>query len=127
MARPAGPLDGLRILVVEDNFLVAEAFSQLLEVNGCTIVGPAGRLDEGLTLAGREPLDGALLDVNLAGDRSFPIAQLLRERGVPFMFLSGYDDTSMVPGDLRSARRLGKPIPDRALIEAIEEAFASHP
>ena len=123
MERPARPLEGLRILVVEDNFLVAEALSHLLRTNGGTVVGPAGRVDDGLALACREVLDGALLDVNLAGEHSFPIAYALRRRGVPFMFVTGYDNSSILPADLRSVRQLAKPIADRALVALVEEMF----
>lgn len=127
MERPDRPLNGLRILVVEDNFLAAEACKQLLEMNGCDVVGPTGRVEAALALVGGEGLDGALLDINLAGESSFPIARALRERGVPFMFLTGYDDSALIPSDLRSARRLGKPIANQLLIDAMEDAFTSLP
>lgn len=102
-------LRGLRILVVEDNFLMAESVRDLLDECGCETVGPAPRLAVALALAGQEPLDGALLDINLAGEYCFPVARLLRERGVPFMFLTGYDDCSIVPVAFRDAPRLSKP------------------
>ena len=70
----------------------------LLESNGCTVVGPVGRIADGLRLAEQEALDGAILDVNLNGERCFPIAHALRQRGVPFVFLTGYDDAGHHPG-----------------------------
>jgi DNA-binding response OmpR family regulator len=99
-------LRGLRILVVEDNFLMAESVRDLLDECGCETVGPAPRLEVALELARHELLDGALLDINLAGEYCFPVARLLRERGVPFMFLTGYDDCSVA---FRDAPRLSKP------------------
>ena len=102
-------LRGLRILLVEDNFLVAESMRDLLDECGCETVGPAPRLEAALDLADREFLDGALLDINLAGEYCFLVARLLRERGVPFSFLSGYDDCSIVAVPFRDASRLFKP------------------
>lgn len=116
-------LDGLRILVVEDNFMLAEVTKGLLEDIGCHVVGPVGRLDEGLVCARAEALDGAILDINLHGELSFGIAEILSDRGVPFLFMTGYQDRSMVPPALRSAPRLDKPVPDERLIEAILETF----
>lgn len=115
-------LDGLRILLVEDNFLVAEVVRDMLEANGCVVVGPVARLDDGLRLGGQETLDAAVLDVNLNGDRSFPIASILRDRGVPYLFLTGYNDSSaMVPTELRPARHLSKPVLERHLVTALSE------
>src|SRR5690242_11469654 len=94
-------MTGLRILVVEDNFLAAEVVRDTLEGFGCQVVGPVGRLEDGLRLASAETLDGAVLDINLNGDRCFPIARALLERGVPFMFLTGYDDAGLIPPELR--------------------------
>ncbi len=120
-----GRLDGLRVLVVEDNFLLAEVTKGLLEDTGCRVVGPVGRLAEGLAHARVEPLDGAILDINLHGELSFEIAEVLSRRGIPFLFVTGYQDRSMVPPGLRSAPRLDKPVPDERLVEAAEAAFGS--
>jgi len=118
-------LEGLKVLIVEDNFLLAEATKGLLEDSGCRVVGPAGWLEDGLELAQVEALDGAILDINLHGEMSFAIAEVLRARGVPFMFVSGYDDRGIVPLPFRSAPRLGKPVADQHLIEAAAAAFAT--
>jgi CheY-like chemotaxis protein len=112
-------LEGLSVLIVEDNFLLAEVTKGLLEDSGCRVVGPVGRLECGLKLAQDEQLDGALLDINLHGEFSFAIAEVLRKRGVPFMFVSGYEDRSIVPTSLRSAIRLDKPVPDDRLIDSL--------
>ncbi|MES2987578.1 MAG: response regulator [Pseudomonadota bacterium] len=82
-------LNGLRVLVVEDEPVVAMCLEDILEELGCVTVGPANRLSEGLKLAEGE-LDAAILDINLGGERSNSIAELLRSRGVPFAFASGY-------------------------------------
>jgi len=117
-------MTGLRILVVEDNFLAAEVVRDTLESFGCEVVGPVGRLDDGLRLACDERLDGAVLDVNLNGDRCFPIAQALLERGVPFLFLTGYDDAAVIPHALRPTPRLAKPILGQQLIDTLAAVMA---
>jgi len=118
-------LEGLRVLVVEDNLLLAEVTKLLLEESGCQVVGPAGWLERGLELAEHEPLDGALLDINLHGDMSFPIAEKLSARGVPFVFVTGYEDRSIVPLAYRSAPRLDKPVADEHLMDVMAAVFTA--
>lgn len=118
-------LEGLKVLVVEDNLLLAEVTRILLEESGCQVVGPAGWLQRGLELAEREPLDGAILDINLHGEMSFAIAEVLRARGVPFIFVTGYEDRSIVPLAFRSAPRLDKPVADGHLVEVMVAAFTA--
>jgi len=81
---------GLRVLVVEDEPVVAMCLEDILESLGCETVGPAGRLADGLALLDHAQFGAAILDINLAGERSTPIAEELRRRGVPFAFASGY-------------------------------------
>ena len=123
MAQPGKSLHGVRILVVEDNFLAAEVVRDLLESSGCAVVGPVGRIADALRLAEQEALDGAILDVNLNGERCFPIALVLRQRGVPFVFLTGYDDEAIIPQELRPARRLGKPVFGPQLMAVLAEVI----
>lgn len=80
----------LRILVVEDEMLVAMNIEDMLHELGHFVVGIAARLGPALALAGEADLDAAMLDVNLAGERSFPVADLLAARGIPFLFATGY-------------------------------------
>lgn len=82
--------EGLRVLVVEDEPVVAMCLEDMLEALGCETIGPASRLAEGLALVEAGGFDAAILDINLGGERSTPIAQALRDRGVPFAFASGY-------------------------------------
>lgn len=84
-------LRGRRVLVVEDILLVAEELSDTLKDWGCEVIGPAAQVGRALDLVEREKLDGALLDVNLGKEHCFPIATVLRERRVRFIFLTGYD------------------------------------
>ena len=81
---------GTRVLVVEDEPIVAMCLEDMLEAMGYVPVGPASRLEEGLRLAESEAIGAAILDINLAGERSEPIAAALKARGIPFAFASGY-------------------------------------
>jgi len=83
-------LPGRRILVVEDEPLLAMMIEDLLSEIGCVVVGPASHLGAGLALASEAELDGALLDVNLGSEAVYPVADALRRRGVPFVFVTGY-------------------------------------
>ncbi|HZG09783.1 MAG TPA: response regulator [Allosphingosinicella sp.] len=80
----------LRVLIVEDEMLVAMNIEDMLLELGHEMAGLASRLAPGLALAGESEADAAILDVNLAGEQSFPIADLLAERGIPFLFATGY-------------------------------------
>ena len=88
-------LAGLRVLVVEDEMMVSMLIEDMLTDLGCSVVGPASRLDEAVELAKTSDLDCAVLDVNLGGQPIFPLADLLRERGKPFAFATGYGDAGI--------------------------------
>lgn len=106
---PEAELAGLRILIVEDIGLVAQALRWMLDTMNCHIVGVASRLGEAKQLAqSTERLDGALLDLNLSGQNSYPVAEILHERGIPFIIMSGYD-TSNTRADFASDAHLQKP------------------
>ena len=96
-SRDAAPaLAGLRILLVEDEAMVAMMLEDMLEGLGCAVVGVAANVSEGLAFAdddGGPRFDGAVLDVNLGGEKVYPVARRLRERGVPFIFATGFDVT----------------------------------
>lgn len=115
----------MKILVVEDNYLVADVLCEGLRDIGCEIVGPTASVEasEKLIQAEDGALDGALLDVNLGGVFSFPIAVRLRELGIPFIFLTGYDDRKIVPSEFQSVPRLSKPCKLAELAAAMRDAF----
>jgi DNA-binding response OmpR family regulator len=117
-ASDALDLSGLQILVVEDSLLIADLITEVLRDHGCTVVGPVPRLNQGLAFADREQLDGALLDVNLAGERCFPIAALLAARDVPFAFLTGYGEAA-IPLEYQGAARLSKPFNIAHLVDLV--------
>lgn len=110
-----GGLSGRRILVVEDEALLALYLEDMLADLGADVVGPSCTLAAGLALAEAEALDAAVLDVNLGGARSFPVADRLRARGVPYVFATGY--AREVTGDDHGAPVVAKPY-DEARIEA---------
>ena len=110
----ATPLAGLRLLVVEDEMLVALALEEMLGDFGCVVVDVACTLDRGLTLAGELALDGAILDINLGGEKVFPVAERLAERGVPFVFCTAYGTAALPPG-FAKAPTLTKPYTEHRL------------
>ena len=110
----------LKILVVEDNLLIAETICDLVSDCGGEVVGPAPDLSRGMALLDQARLDGALLDINLGGTLSFPLAQVLQQRGVPFVFMTGYDDGILFPAEFRNVRRISKPFDVRHVAEVIE-------
>lgn len=98
----------LRVLVVEDEMLIAFFIEDCLAEMGHEVVGPAARVAEALRLAETQAFDLALLDVNVAGEEVYPIAEVLKARGVPFAFLSGYSARGL-RGDWAGSRMLQKP------------------
>jgi CheY-like chemotaxis protein len=103
-----GELQGLRVLVVEDEFLVAMDIQLMLARLGCEVVGPCGDLAAALGAAETRALDLALLDINLRGQPVTPVADVLAARGVPFVFCTGYR-LDQLAGRYPSAPRLMKP------------------
>jgi CheY-like chemotaxis protein len=106
-----------RVLVVEDEFLVAADIALMLEELGCHPIGPIGDLEAAVRAATDEPLDAALLDVDLHGRSAIPVADALAARGVPFVFCTGYDVRGLPRHG--EAPRLAKPFQTRELRRAI--------
>lgn len=101
-----------RLLVVEDNYLMAQVICDFIRDCGMEPVGPACDLEAGLELARQGNIVGAVLDINLNGRASFPICALLLRRGVPFLFLTGYSvhtARDLIPADFRLAAHIEKP------------------
>lgn len=112
-------LAGLRVLVVEDEMMVSMLIEDMLGDLGCHVVGPAARLEEALSLAENAELDCAVLDVNLGGQSTFPVADLLREKGAPFAFATGYGDAGLREVD-RASPVLQKPFREVDLRRVLE-------
>ena len=111
-------LNGLKVLVVEDEMLVSMLVEDMLSDLGCTVVGPAAELEEAMSLAQNAEIDLALLDVNLGGRPIFPVADTLKARGVPFAFASGYGEAGLSE-DHRGAAVLQKPFREADLAKAL--------
>jgi CheY-like chemotaxis protein len=107
--KDAGSISGHRILIIEDEALVAMVFVDMLEEIGCEIVAVASTLDEGLARAREARFDLAVLDFNLGGVTSLPIADMLLEDGRPFLIVTGYGPAGLPP-HLHGTPILTKPI-----------------
>ena len=101
--------DKPRLLIVEDSYLVILTLEAMCEELSWTVVGPATRLDEAITLARTGTFDAALLDVNLDGEMSWDVAGILKDRGIPFAFSTGYDQANIFPDHLVGSPILAKP------------------
>jgi DNA-binding response OmpR family regulator len=103
-----GDVTGCRVLVVEDETLIAIEIESALEALECKVVGPTGKLDTALQLAIEEAFDVAILDVTVRGGKIYPVAERLLARGIPFALASGSGDGAL-PEALRNQPRLMKP------------------
>jgi CheY-like chemotaxis protein len=118
-------LEGRRVLLVEDEAMIALLLEDMLGDLGCEVVGPAYALAPAMALAsGEAPIDVAILDVNIAGHPVFEVADALRARQVPLVFSSGYGESGLRDVD-RGAPVLGKPFRAGELAAALREALAA--
>ena len=118
-------LTGRSILIVEDESLVAMLLETILEDMGCATVGPISNIDEALKLLADDvPLDGALLDVNVAGREVFPVAAALQARNIPFVFPTGYGEGGL-PDEWRGLPVIQKPFTEAAVHDALIKALTA--
>ncbi len=116
---PSSPLRDRRILVVEDEYLIAMSLQDALENAGSVVVGPVSSVDKAIKAIESEPhIDAAVLDVNLGGALAYPVADMLIARKIPFVFTSGYEDNV-----LRSRYAQIKNCPKPYMFQAMEEAL----
>jgi DNA-binding LytR/AlgR family response regulator len=116
-----------RLIVVEDNFAVADGLKYLLEGYGCDVVGMVGDVARALDLVASVPFDLVLLDIDLRGEHVGPVAEAAQHQGRPVIFLSGYGEADVLPPDLRALPRLDKPVDSERLLAAIARALAVTP
>ncbi|MFQ5352051.1 MAG: response regulator [Candidatus Binatia bacterium] len=117
-------MTGPSVIIVEDNFLVADSLRWLLENDGYKVVGLAGSLERAAALIDEVAFDLAVLDVDLHGNNVAPVARRLVERSKPFMFLTGYADVGDMSTEFADVPRLEKPA-DPARILAVLGSISS--
>ena len=110
LSRQRMPLAGRRILVVEDEYFLADDIGRTLRALGAEIAGPAGHIEDAVEiLHDGGVLNAAVLDVNIRSDMIFPVARELRARHVPFVFTTGYDKITII-SEFQDVLLLEKPI-----------------
>jgi two-component SAPR family response regulator len=119
----AHPFRGMRLLLVEDDYLIAQAIKRMLDRFGCEVVGPIPTLAEAKRIAEAEDVHGGLLDINIRGGTTSEVARMFEKRGTPFLFITGYASPPLEEEDLLARRRLLKPISENALRLAMLEEF----
>jgi CheY-like chemotaxis protein len=122
MARPS--LRDRRILIVEDEYLVAMSLAEALQDAGSIVLGPVPSVDKAITKIESEPhIDGAVVDVNLGGVLAYPVADLLIARKIPFVFTSGYED-NLLRDRYSQVKNCAKPYLFATMEEALVEAMS---
>jgi DNA-binding response OmpR family regulator len=114
-AEPIGMSEQPRVLLVEDEWLIAFDMSERLQEFGYRVIGPAADVETALRLIRSERIDLALLDLHLGTQRSYPVGEALRENGIPFAFLTGHARADL-RADFREQVMLCKPVSDRELV-----------
>jgi CheY-like chemotaxis protein len=112
------PFGGRRVLLVEDEMILAWLIRDMLAELGCVAIGPAATVDQALAMIDAEAIDAAVLDVNLNGHMSYPVADALVARGVPFVFATGYDKDRL-PETYKAVPVLQKPYHQSELSDAL--------
>ena len=120
-------LAGRRVLVVEDEYYLADDLARALATAGATVLGPAPSVAAALDLLAQEPaLEAAVLDVNLGGEMVYAVADMLAVRGIPCIYATGYDET-VIPERYSAAPRIQKPIDPRHVIDTLAKIVAAAP
>ena len=114
----AGAFSALRILIVEDEYYLADDLADALRQQGAEVVGPVGTLAEAREMVEHERIDCAILDMNLRGDMAFPVADRLQQAGIPFLIATGYNSASL-PDRFSYVPRVEKPFNPSEVTAAI--------
>ena len=123
LGHPELKLAGKRVLVVEDSFLVASSIVSMLQDLGCRVVGPFATVDDAMHAMDSQPVDAGVLDMNLAGTSSEPVASKLLSRGVPFFFITGYLSPALTNPKFAALARIHKPITEASLSDALSSSL----
>lgn len=116
-----GACAGMRVLIVEDEFYLADDLAQELRKQGAEVIGPVGTVDAASAVVDERRIDYAVLDMNLHGDMAFPIADRLREHRVPFLIATGYNSASL-PDRFSALPRVEKPFGPAEVIPHVAAA-----
>jgi CheY-like chemotaxis protein len=112
-------LKGIRVLIVEDNYVVADALRYLIDGYEGSVTAMVPSVERAFEALAGVPVDVAVLDINLHGTSVAPVADHCRALGVPFVFLTGYGGTELLPEHLRTQPRFDKPVEAERLIQAL--------
>jgi DNA-binding NtrC family response regulator len=125
-SRSPGALPGLKVLVVDDDYFIADETRRTLATDGAEVVGPVASVEAALALIAAAPgIDAAVLDVNLRDVMVYPVADALIERGVPFVFATGYEP-SAIPARYADVLRCEKPVEPDTLARALSAQVDDH-
>ena len=125
MAEASSFLNGLRVLVVEDELVIAMELESLLKRLGCIVLDPAPSVRRALCVLSGERPDAAVLDVNLQGQRVTPVAEALQQQDVPFVLVTGYEIERLHDEALQRAEHVRKPVDEPRLVRALSKVLAS--
>ncbi|MGY8679391.1 response regulator [Bradyrhizobium sp. UFLA05-153] len=115
-------LEGCRVLILEDEYFIADDLSEILKSHGATIVGPLGDLIDAERQVTRDHFDFAIVDVNLRGESTYGIADQLARQGRPFAFATGYG-AGAIPERFRDVKRFDKPLDAAIVLAGIRELW----
>ncbi|MBV8850276.1 MAG: response regulator [Methylobacteriaceae bacterium] len=119
MLQDSKALSGRHVLVVEDEYFIAADIVRIFRADGAEIVGPVGAVEDALDLVHSTPrIDAAILDINLHGEMVYPVADELADRGIPFVFATGYDKT-VVPPRHAAIKHCEKPVTPETIAKAL--------
>ncbi len=119
MAGDAGDdMSGLRILIVEDEYFIADDMAAQLRQRGAEVLGPVGTVEEASRIVSGGELDCAILDMNLRGDMAYPVADRLAEAGIPFVIATGYNSASL-PDRFSDVPRVEKPVDPKLVLAVV--------
>ena len=116
-------LAGKRVLIVEDDNILAITLAEEFAAEGAEVIGPAATVTDALDVIARNDLDGAIVDINLRGKAAFPVADALADRHIPFVFATGYLVAGHIPVRHADVRRFEKPTAPGVICRALEEAM----
>jgi CheY-like chemotaxis protein len=119
-------LAGKRVLIVEDDNILAMTIAEELAAERAKVIGPAPTVTDALEVIARIDLDGAIVDLNLRGKAAFPVADALADRHIPFVFATGYLVAGHIPARHVDVRRFVKPTAPSVICRALEERWTKH-